>query len=304
MELRHLRYFVAVAEELHFARAAVRLHIEQSPLSRAIRELESELRVELFKRDRQGTQLTFAGEEFLVGVRRTIFALDQAKRSAEDASKGYRGVLRIVLSDAVSPQRLGALLARCRLDEPEVAIHLTELPLAHQLKGLQRGLFDAGFAQTEDSYPDLLSYAVWDDPIAMAIPARHPLLVHKEVELSDVLRYPLILPDRHTLPGTFRQIQQMLDGANGLQQPDVIAHVVTFDLMLALVSAGYGLGFSTESQLAAYHQTEVVSRPLVGVSTGMTTYLLRPSAAISPELDRFADRARSQAINTPTNSNT
>jgi DNA-binding transcriptional LysR family regulator len=296
MELRHLRYFVAVAEELHFARAAERLHIEQSLLSRAIKELESDLGCQLFNRDQHGTQLTWAGEVFLEGVRRATFALDQAKKSAEDASKGYRGVLRIALSDAVPPQRLGALLAKCRQEELEVAIQLTEMPFAHQLKGLQRGLFDAGFAQTGNSCEGLFACAVWDDPIAIAIPARHPLLVHKEVELPDVLRYPLVLPDGVTLPGTFLQIRQLLDSAAGEQQPEVVASVVTFDCMLALVSGGYGLGFSTETQLAVYSNTKVVSRPLAGVSTGITTYLLRPMTAASPELDRFAVRAHSHTV--------
>ncbi|SFT71174.1 LysR family transcriptional regulator [Paraburkholderia aspalathi] len=296
MELRHLRYFIAVAEELHFARAAERLHIEQSPLSRAIKELENDLKVQLFERDRQGTRLTWAGEVFLEGARRAMLALDQARKGAEAASKGYRGVLRIAVSDGVAPQRLATLLAKCRQEEPEVRIEPTEMSFADQLKGLKHGLYDAGFALTGNSCNELFACAVWDDPIAIAIPARHPVLEYSELQLADVLRYPLVLPNGDRLAGALRQIQRLLDSVTGVQQPEVAASVASFDLMLTMVSAGYGLGFSTETQLAAYSHSDIVSRPLAGVSAAITTYLLRPRTTASEQLDRFAVRAHSHAI--------
>lgn len=90
MELRHLRYFTAVAEELHFARAAERLHIEQSPLSRAIKDLEHDLGMQLLKRTTRSTQLTWAGQVFLDQVQRILTLLEHAKRSAKGAATGYR----------------------------------------------------------------------------------------------------------------------------------------------------------------------------------------------------------------------
>ena len=95
MELRHLRCFVAVAEELHFTRAAVRLHIEQSPLSRTIRELESDLGATLFERNRRGTQLTWAGQVLLEDARRVFAVLEQARTNVRAAATGYRGMLRL-----------------------------------------------------------------------------------------------------------------------------------------------------------------------------------------------------------------
>ena len=136
MELRHLRCFVAVAEELHFARAAERLHIEQSPLSRAIKELEEELGVSLFARTTRSTRLTRAGMLFLEHVPRVFAALEQARDSVRAAANGFYGQLRIALSDGITPWRLPALLAQCRLEEPEVDIRLFEVPLSHQIKGL------------------------------------------------------------------------------------------------------------------------------------------------------------------------
>ena len=114
MELRHLRCFIAVAEELHFARAAERLHIEQSPLSRTIKELEEELGVALFARTTRSTRLTRAGSLFLEHVRRVFAALQQARDSVKAAANGFHGQLRVALSDGITPSRLPALLALCR----------------------------------------------------------------------------------------------------------------------------------------------------------------------------------------------
>ena len=136
MELRHLRCFIAVAEELHFARAAERLHIDQSPLSRTIKELEEDLGARLFFRTTRSTQLTRAGRLLLEHVPRVFMALEQARDSVKSAANGYHGQLRIALSDGVTPSRLPALLAQCREEDPEVEIRLFEVPLAQQIKGL------------------------------------------------------------------------------------------------------------------------------------------------------------------------
>src|SRR3546814_19312095 len=117
MELRHLRYFIAVAEELHFTRAAERLHIEQPPLSRAIKELEDELGAVLLDRDRRGTRLTPAGAAFLQDVRRVFSALEQGRENVKVIAAGLQGSLRIAISDATVDRRLSAFLAHCREEE-------------------------------------------------------------------------------------------------------------------------------------------------------------------------------------------
>ena len=149
MELRHLRYFLAVAEELHFARAAERLHIEQSPLSRAIRELEEELGAQLFVRTSRSTRLTLAGKLLMENAPRVLLALDQARESVKAAANGFHGRLRVALSDGITPSRLQALLARCREEDPEIEIRLFEVPLAQQLSGLRDDLYDVGFSMAD-----------------------------------------------------------------------------------------------------------------------------------------------------------
>ena len=122
--MRHLRCFIAVAEELHFARAAEKLHIEQSPLSRTIKELEEDLGVRLFERTTRSTRLTHAGHIFLEHVPRVFAAIGQARDSVKAVAAGYHGQLSIALSDSISQGRLTALLALCREQEPDADIHL------------------------------------------------------------------------------------------------------------------------------------------------------------------------------------
>ena len=165
MELRHLRCFMAVAEELHFARAAERLHIEQSPLSRAIKELEEDLGAQLFVRTTRSTRLTRAGRMFLEHVPRVFTSLQQAQDSVKAATNGFHGQLRIAFSDGVTPSCFSALLALCRQDEPEIEIRLSEVPLSQQIKGLQDDLYDVGFGQSDEVGDGLIAEPVWNDPL-------------------------------------------------------------------------------------------------------------------------------------------
>jgi len=288
LELRHLRYFIAVAEELHFARAAERLHIEQSPLSRAIKELEEDLGVQLFARTTRSTRLTRAGRMFLEHVPRIFASLQQAQDSVKAAANGFHGQLRVALSDGITPTCFSALLALCRQDEPEIEIRLTEVPLSLQVKGLHDDLYDVGFAQSDEVGDELIAEPVWHDPLMVAVPARHPLLVYKHLPLDEVLRYPLALGDTNTCEGHARQVERVLRRSN--QEPLIAERVASFDLMMTLVSAGFALGLAGASQIAASREPSVVARPLAGGPHMLTTYLLRVGCEPSDALAHFIDR--------------
>ena len=146
MELRLLRYFVAVAEELHMARAAERLGIEQSPVSRAMRDLERSLDVQLFDRSTRQTRLTWAGKVLLGEARRVLATVDHAVQATKGAAQGYQGNLRVGICDSLAQPRIASLLARSREEEPELDIRVLELPFSQQLKGLHNDLLDIGFA--------------------------------------------------------------------------------------------------------------------------------------------------------------
>jgi len=293
MELRHLRYFVALAEELHFTRAAERLYIEQPPLSRAIKELEDELGAILFDRDRRGTRMTRAGAAFLQDVRSVFSALEQARENVKAIAAGLHGTLRIAISDGTVDQRLSAFLARCREEEPEIEIRLTEVPLVEQLRGLRSGDFTIGFAHSAEVGEDNLAEPIWHDPLIVAVPARHPLLAHKKVPLAELASYPLVLCDPQVCEGYYRELTRLLRPLN--REPNVVEHASSLDMMLTLVGAGYGLGFTTAARLAVSQRTDVIARPLAVTSAVITTYLLRPRSDVtSPALERFITRLRSQ----------
>lgn len=292
MELRHLRCFLAVAEELHFARAAEKLHIEQSPLSRTVKELEEDLGVQLFIRTSRSTRLTLAGRLFLKHVPRVFTALEQARESVKSAANGFHGQLRIALSDGITPSRLPALLAHCREEDPEIEIRLFEVPLAQQLKGLHDDLYDAGFSMADEVGDGIIVEPAWEEELMVAVPARHPALAYKRIPLEEVLRYPLVLGDPAVCEGHARQIDRILRKQE--KEPLVVQHVATFDVMMALVSAGLALGLAGTAHIAASREPGVVGRPLAGRSPMLTTYLLRRDTEPSQALARFIERLASQ----------
>ncbi len=295
MEMRHLRCFLAVAEELHFARAAERLHIEQSPLSRAIKELEEDLGVVLFVRTTRSTRLTRAGELFLEHVRRIFSALEQARDSVKAAANGFHGQLRVALSDGITPSRLPALLALCRQEEPEVELRFFEVPLSQQIKGLHEDLYDVGFAQSDEVGDGIATMPVWSDALMVAVPARHPLLAHKRIPLDELLRYPLVLCDPQACESHAKHVDRVLRRVD--MEPLVAERVATCDLMMALVSAGFALGLTGQSHIAASRETGVVARPLALRVPPLTTYLLRLEGDPPDVLTRFIERV--QTIESP-----
>lgn len=290
MELRHLRCFLAVAEELHFARAAEKLHIETSPLSRAIKELEEELGVVLFARTTRSTRLTRAGKLFLEHVRRVFKALEQARDSVKAAANGFHGQLRVALSDGITPSRLPALLALCRQEEPEVEIRFFEVPLSQQIKGLHDDLYDVGFTQSDEVGDGITAIPAWSDPIVVAVPARHPVLAHKRIPLDELLRYPLVLCDPQICEGHAKHVERVLRRTE--MEPLIAERVASADLMMALVAAGFALGLAGAAHIAASREPGVVARPLAARVPPLTTYLLYPESEPLEVLERFIGRVQ------------
>lgn len=288
MDFRHLRCFMAVAEELHFARAAEKLHIDQSPLSRTIKELEEELGAQLFTRTTRTTRLTSAGLAFLERVPRVFDALEQARDSVKSAAIGFQRQLRIALSDGITPSRMPALLARCREEDPEVDIRLFEVSVEQQIKGLHDDLYDVGFSMAEDVGDGIVARRAWEDELMVAVPARHPVLAHKHVPLEEVLRYPLALCDPAICEGHARQVDRVLHEHE--QQPLIAQRVASYEVMMTLVSAGLALGLAGASHIASGRGPGVVARRLAGKPQMLTTYLLHRDVEPWQALSRFIER--------------
>lgn len=288
MDFRLLRYFVAVAEELHLVRAAARLGIEQSSLSRAMRDLENQLGVQLFDRSTRRTRLTWAGQVFLGESRRVQATVEQAVKSAKAAAQGYQGHLRIAFCDSLAQPRIATLLARSREDEPELEIRVFELPFAQQLKVLDDDLLDIGFALSSAVHDGLVAEPMWTDPLSVILPARHPLLAHVQVPLGEALKFPLVLCHPESGSGCRHQIQAMLeDTGTPLKLVDEVA---SLGVMLTLVGAGYGIGFAIASQVQTLQRPDISIRPLAGTPPMLSTYMLRRQGEPSEPMKRFMER--------------
>ena len=198
MELRQLRYFVTVAEELHFGRAAERLHIVQPAVSQQISRLERELGVRLFDRSPRRVRLTAAGERLLAEARAALAAADRVTAVAATLADTRRGLLRV----GVSPGMTAGLdrgLAALRGANPhlDVDLELVSLPAADQLAAVARGELDFALVRAARPAPGLRLQVVelWRDPVVVAFPAAHPLARRPAVKLQDLADLPLRLPD-------------------------------------------------------------------------------------------------------------
>ncbi|MFN3987328.1 MAG: LysR family substrate-binding domain-containing protein [Rhodocyclaceae bacterium] len=234
-------------------------------------------------------QLTWAGKVFSEDARRILLVIEQTKGNVRAAAAGFHGRLRIALSDGIAQARLTALLALCREEELDIEIRLFEMPLSQQLKGLKNDLYDAGFTLFDGLKAGVVAQPAWQDPIVVAIPPRHPLLAHKRVALREVLNFPLVLCNPETCAGCNQQLERLLRSIEDAQ-PQVAECVSPTDLMLTLVAAGYGVGFSNAAYVATCRHPEVVVRPLAGRNLALTTFLLRSNAAPSEQLSRFMER--------------
>ena len=198
MELRHIRYFLAVAEERNFTRAAARVGIGQPPLSQQIKDLEHEVGAALFRRIPQGAELTDAGRAFLEHVRPIPPQAERAVRSAQRAARGEIGSLRVGYTGSApfNPIVTGAIRAFKRA-YPDVDLTLEESNTAHLIGGLRENLLDAAFLRSEHlGSDDLQLHPLSEEPMVVALPAGHPAAKSARVDLRQLRDEPLIQTPR------------------------------------------------------------------------------------------------------------
>jgi len=160
--------------------------------------------------------------------------------------------------------------------------------MAQQIKGLHDELYDAGFSMADYVGDGIVVTSAWEDELMVAVPARHPVLAFKQVPLEEVLHYPLVLGDPAICEGHARQVDRILRRHE--QEPLIVQHVATFDLMMTLVSAGLALGLAGAAHIGSSRELGVVARPLAGKPPMLTTYLLRRDAEVPEMLARFIER--------------
>lgn len=284
MELRHLRYFVGVAEELHFGRAAQRLGISQPPLSQQIRALEDELQVSLFERSSRRVALTPAGRLFLSEARRTLAQADHAVAVARRAALGEIGELRLGFStSAPFTAIVSQALFSFRQRHPGIRLLLNEMPRDAQIEALVAGELDVGFIRGVGLpvlSADIRALPLIAEPLLVAMRAGHPLAeLNRPLSIADLAGEPFVLFGRER-GGGFNEHVALLCRRAGFE-PHIAQQASGLATMLGLVAAGFGVTMVSAS-LGALHADNVVYRTLAEPDAISRMWLLqrdRPTIA-------------------------
>lgn len=290
MELRHLRYFLAVAEEGHFGQAAERLHIVQPALSMQVRALETELGTALFERTSRRVLLTEAGVLFRVEAERTIQQAARAKDVAQRAARGEVGTVRIgFVAAATFAGKLAADVSSFKLAYPEVDLELTELSPLPQVQAVLSGHLDAGYAsafqyaQEQELAVDRI--AAW--PWILAMRSSHPLVGKAAVSAKALHGEAFVVYAANAADdGHVRILRQLLG-----QEPRVLHHVPDTLTVLTLAAAGVGLALIPAS-LETINIPNIAYRPLADFQVRSDLVLVSRRNEPSPAVRRFVEIAR------------
>ena len=211
MELRHLRHFIMVAEELHFARAAERLGMEQSPLSHSIRSFESEVGVKLFHRTTRRTWLTRAGTRFLADARRILGEVEAAVVSLRAEGDDSPEPVRLALAEDLAGEPFTRLLFELEHHRPPIAIDVRELTHEEAAKLVRDGGADLALTLDSRERGGLIQVRGWAEPLILVTPLGHPLAERDKIALSEVAAESLALPRPSICPGYLAQIEALLE---------------------------------------------------------------------------------------------
>ena len=223
MELRHVRYFIAVAENLNFSKAAQRLHISQPPLSRQIHQLEEELGVELLIRNKRRVELTKAGRVFLDEARKLVVQAERTSDAAKRAQKEDAGVLRIGIGAGLG-RAIGGVVVEHHNLFPALDIECKDVFSGYQNEALRRGEIDVGFLRPPVDPVNLNCEVVFEERFVVILPKSHPLARHKSLKLSEIAREPLIVFDRERSSGLYDRILGLYS-SRGITPHIALTHV-------------------------------------------------------------------------------
>lgn len=295
MELRHLRYFLAVAEELNFTRAAKRLQIAQPPLSQQIIKLERELGVELFERTSRAVRLTPAGTALVTEAQDLLRRATESARTIQQVGHGSRGLLRIgavpsafsgILSDVVPEFR------RCR---PNVYVVPHDMETTDQIEALVNGSIDIGFfrASRTSSHVKIATSVVEQEPLFVALPIGHPALSIEDIDLKTLADERFVLFPRHDSPEAFDAIIAACSAAGFT--PHIALEARNDHSLISIVAMGLGVSIVPRS-------TSMLSLPGVGfrplsppaMETPMSVAV--PKSHVSPQAELMLDIVHERAM--------
>jgi DNA-binding transcriptional LysR family regulator len=292
MELRHLRCFVAVAEEMHFGRAAERLYVAQSAVSQQVRRLERELGVELLVRNKRRVSLTEAGRVFLGEARRT---LEQAEKGAEAAKRASRGQIgRLVVGFIgpatynIVPEVLGVY--RKRFVDVELVLH--EWTSAQQTERLREGYLQVGFVRSPVDLEALAVEHTFREPVVVVLPEGHPLAALDAVPVEMLADEPFIFVPRQKEPHSFDRYITLCQQAGFT--PRVVQESYHVHILAALVAAGVGVGMAPAS-VGKLRWDGVVYKRLRSPAAEVETAVVRRQDEDAPVVGAFLEVVREVA---------
>ncbi|MEG4585232.1 LysR family transcriptional regulator [Microcoleus sp. MOSTC5] len=292
MELRHLRYFIAVAEELNFTRAAEKLHIAQPPLSQQIQHLEAELGFQLFRRTKRTVQLTAAGQVFFEEAGKILLQVDRAIELGRQTSRGELGQLTIGFVSSAAHNVVPAILQAFRTRCPAVKLELHELTTNEQLQRLRFGQIDIGFVRPPVEEEGINSEIVFREPLIVALPETHHLADRANVELRELSAEPFILFPRSLAPGLYDRIVSLCQQAGF--SPIAAQEAIQMQTIVSLVAAEMGVAIVPAS-MQNFQRSGVVYKALPESTCIVAIALIwrsDPTAAVQ----RFLEVARQISV--------
>lgn len=290
IELRPLRQFVAVAEELHFGRAAQRLAMTQPPLTQAVQALERTLGVTLLERTRRSVALTPAGRALLDEARRLLRAAEALPAVVRAAATGRTGRLRLAFVSSIAYGALPLWLRAFRESHPDVQLQLREATLDVQLDAFAADEIDAGFVlHAPGAAPaGFAALSVLVEPMWLALPEGHPAAARKAVRGADIADAPLVIFPRAVTPSLYDAVLAT-QRARGLT-PQVAQEAIQMQTIVNLVSAGMGMAWVPET-VTRLQRPGVVYRRLAGAALMAETSLIWREPAL-PVVQRFVEHVR------------
>lgn len=285
MELRQIRFFVAVAEDLHFGRAAERMYIAQPALSQHIRRLERGLGVQLFDRSARHVRLTPAGEAFLTVARRMLRQVDEGTDAARRAQAGHSGSLALGVNGSLAPPVLAVLLGHWNRMRPAVSPRLTSGTAVELVDLVRRRELDLAIVDGPVFDAGLDCTVVADDRLVVALPVDHPLAHEPAVPLSSLRAERFVsVARRISVPLHDRLIE--LCAASGFH-PDISVEVEDPELVPVAVTAGLGVGLVASGSLAASAVPGIVWRPLRDSGAAIPLVAVSASEGASTQTREF-----------------
>lgn len=291
MELRHLRYFRAIGREEHFGRAAVALRVAQPALTRQIRDLETELGVELFERLPRGVRLSSAGRAFLDEVEEILSQVDRAVDRARRLGSGHLGTIRVGLSEIIATYDFISYgLLHFRENEPSVLLDLRSLGSMNQIAALKEGTLDVGLvydAHLDERDAEGLERA----PLGMgetmlAVHESHRLAGRASITMAEIADEPVLGPARSTAPGYYDRLMAACIRTGSA--PRFVQECTTNSILYSLVSVGMGVGFVTAARpLSTVHNIRLI--PIEDLGLQFQVQLVWRARDRSAALQRFID---------------